>query len=84
MVETRVAPRFRVRKPATVERWGSKFACTIRDISITGAAIEFSDLIRSLHIPDKFNLIIPEDGLELSCHVVWRKEYRMGVAFDQD
>jgi PilZ domain-containing protein len=82
MVETRVAPRFRVRKPATVEHWGLKFGCTVCDISITGAALEFSDLIRTLSIPDKFNLIITEDALKLPCRVVWRREYRMGVAFD--
>ncbi|WP_084292908.1 PilZ domain-containing protein [Bradyrhizobium sp. WSM3983] len=82
MVETRVAPRFRVRKPAILEHWGAKFPCTVRDISTTGAALEFSSLIRSLGIPTKFNLVIPEDSLRLPCHVVWQREYRMGVTFD--
>ncbi|MDE2378452.1 PilZ domain-containing protein [Bradyrhizobium sp.] len=82
MVETRAAPRFRLRKSATAEYWGSKFACTICDLSITGAALEFSDLIRSIGVPARFTLVVPEDGLKLPCHVVWQREYRMGVAFD--
>ena len=82
MVETRVAPRFRVKKPATAEYRGLKIACTVCDISITGAALQFFDPVRSLGIPKKFNLVIPEDSLHLSCHVVWQREYRVGIAFD--
>jgi hypothetical protein len=33
-------------------------------------------------IPDRFKLIIQSDGLNRSCHIVWRKERRMGIAFD--
>ena len=82
MVETRVAQRFRVRKPATVEHWGLKVGCTVCDISITGAALEFAEPIRALRIPDKFKLVIPEDALNLLCRVVWRRDYRMGVTFE--
>ncbi len=59
-----------------------KCACTVRDISVTGAALEFEDLIRLLSIPEKFTLILPEDGLKLLCRVVWHSSYRMGVTFD--
>ena len=79
MVETRIAPRVRVMKPAKIDYGGDKYACTIRDISTTGAALDFSDFIR---VPDKFTLIMPGDGLKLPCKVVWRREYRIGVAFD--
>jgi hypothetical protein len=79
MVETRVAPRFRVTKPAKIDHGGDKINCVVRDISATGAAIEISDVVR---IPDFFVLSIPEDRLELACHVVWRTQYRIGVAFD--
>jgi hypothetical protein len=79
MVETRVAPRFRVTKPAKIDHGGDKIDCVVRDISATGAAIEISDVVR---IPDYFVLSIPEDRLKLSCHVVWRTQYRIGVAFD--
>jgi PilZ domain len=79
MVETRIAPRYRVTKPAKIDHGGDKIECVIRDISATGAAIEISNLVR---IPDTFVLIIPEDRLRLNCRVVWRKEFRIGVTFD--
>ena len=80
MVETRIAPRYRLVKAAKIEYGGLKTPCTIRDLSVTGAALEISE--RSEKIPATFNLIIPDDGLKLPCHVVWRTEYRIGVAFD--
>jgi hypothetical protein len=82
MVETRIAPRYRVNKPATVEYRGTRHVCTVRDLSISGAALQFSVLIRSLCIPNKFILIIPEDGLNLPCSIVWHRDFRIGVAFD--
>jgi hypothetical protein len=66
-------------KPAKIEHGGYKIACTVRDLSITGAALEVSD---QRAIPATFALIMPDDGLRLSCHVVWRRDYRIGVAFD--
>jgi len=65
-------------KAAKINYGGDKHPCVIRDISSTGAALEFSDLIR---IPDEFTLIMPEDRLKLSCRVVWRSQYRVGVTF---
>ena len=79
MVETRIAPRFRVAKPAKIDHGGDKINCIIRDISATGAAIEMSDFVR---VPAEFILIVPEDRLKLRCRLVWRKGYRMGVAFE--
>jgi hypothetical protein len=80
MVETRVAPRHRVAKPATIEVGGAKIPCSIFDLSITGAALDVSNLV---HIPTNFTLVVKEDGLRLHCHVVWRRPFRIGVAFDQ-
>jgi hypothetical protein len=80
MVETWVAPRYRVAKPAKIEYDGDKIACIIRDLSVTGAAIEIAD--RATVIPTKFTLIVPEDGLRLPCHLVWRRDFRAGIAFD--
>ena len=79
MVETRVAPRVRVMKAAKINYGGDKHPCVIRDISSTGAALEFSDLIR---IPDEFTLLMPEERLNPSCRVVWRSQYRVGVTFE--
>jgi len=80
MVETRIAPRHRVIKPAEIEHGGDKIPCTVRDLSITGAAVEVSDPTRV--IPEKFILVIPEDGLKLWCRVVRRTNFRIGVEFD--
>ena len=80
MVETRQAARLRVCKPALIERGGDTTRCTIRDISTTGAALQFSDRIDK--IPSVFTLTIPEHNLKLACRVVWRTSFRMGVTFD--
>jgi hypothetical protein len=79
MVETRIATRYRVNKPAKIDHGGDKINCIIRDLSATGAALEISDIAR---VPANFTLIIPEDRLRLQCRLVWRTEYRIGVAFD--
>jgi hypothetical protein len=79
MVETRIAPRYRVMKPAQIEYGGVKIPCTVRDLSITGAALEVS---HPTGIPEKFTLVVPEDGLKLPCHVVRRTDFRIGVAFE--
>lgn len=78
MVETRIAPRYRVLKAANIEQGGNKRPCRIRDISTTGAALELPDLSK---IPDMFMLHVPEDGLRLECRVVWRRDFRVGVTF---
>ena len=79
MVETRAAPRYRVIKPAQIEYGGDRITCTIRDLSITGAALEVSG---ATVIPEKFTLVVPEDGLKLPCRVVRRTGFRIGVAFE--
>jgi hypothetical protein len=79
VVETRVAPRIRVMKAAKINYGGDKYPCVVRDISSTGAALEFSGLIR---IPDEFTLIMPDERLKLLCRVVWRRDYRVRVRFE--
>jgi hypothetical protein len=79
MVETRIAPRFRVLKSALIEHGGEKISCRVCDLSTAGAALEVFD---STVIPANFTLVVPEDQLKLSCRVVRRKGFRIGVAFD--
>jgi hypothetical protein len=80
MVETRIAPRFRVSKAATIEVvGGGQINCVVRNLSVTGAAIELSD---PRGIPDSFLLVMLDDGLRLPCRIVRRGGYLIGVAFD--
>ena len=79
MVENRIAARHRVMKVAKIEFGATAIDCTVRDLSLTGAAIEVPN---QTGIPERFTLVMTEDGLRLPCQVVWRKEFRIGVAFD--
>jgi hypothetical protein len=79
MGEHRVAPRHRVLKAATIEFGGGAIDCTIRNMSNTGAAL---DVTSPVGIPQQFILVLPADGLHMPCHVVWRKQKRIGVTFD--
>lgn len=83
MLEGRIAPRHRVNKHAKINYGGDKYPCIVRDISATGAALEFSDLATQILLKAKtFTLEIPDDRLKLSCQIVWQRGYRMGVTFD--
>jgi len=78
MVEFRSALRHRVLKPGTIEFGGGAVNCLVRNLSATGAALEISSQVG---VPETFVLRVPGDGLQLHCDVVWRKQYRIGVAF---
>jgi hypothetical protein len=78
MVETRCAPRYRVLKPATIGSGKNAINCIVRDLSTSGASIEVESQI---NIPESFVIFVTEDDLHLSCRVVWRKDYRIGVSF---
>jgi hypothetical protein len=80
MDERRTSPRHRVLKAGTIEFSGSKIDCVIRNISDTGAAIEVKTPI---WFPDAFVLGVPSDGSARRCHIIWREDKRIGVAFDE-
>jgi hypothetical protein len=66
-------------KAGTIEFGGGAIDCTIRNLSNTGAAL---DVASQVGIPEKFTLVLPGDGLHFPCRIVWRRERRIGVAFD--
>ena len=70
MVETRIAPRLRADKRAIAEYGGDKYPCIVRDLSATGAAIEFPDSVNVIPFAKAFNLIMQDDGLVLACRIV--------------
>ncbi|MBN8986689.1 MAG: PilZ domain-containing protein [Rhizobiales bacterium] len=79
MDEPRIAPRHRTLKAGTIEFGGGGIDCTVRNLSETGAALE---VVTPLFIPDRFTLFVPSKQLKRPCRIVWRKERRIGVAFD--
>ena len=70
MDEKRTAPRHKKLKAGTID---------VRNMSEIGAAL---DVVTPLFIPDRFTLHVPSENLKRPCHIVWRKEKRIGVAFD--
>ena len=62
-----------------IEFAGRTTNCLIRNISISGAAL---DVTNPHDIPERFNLVFRSDGTHIPCHVIWRQEDRVGVAFD--
>jgi hypothetical protein len=78
MEEHRIASRQRVLKAGTIEFGGGAISCTVRNISAAGASLEVASPVG---IPAQFTLVT--NGNHLPCRVIWRKEKRIGVAFDQ-
>jgi hypothetical protein len=78
MEERRAKPRQRVLKAGTIEFDGGRVDCTIRNISPIGAAL---DVASPMGIPHEITLNILSRHERQNCHIVWRKERRIGVAF---
>jgi hypothetical protein len=79
MDENRRAIRRRVFKGGTIEFDRAAFSCAVRNLSEAGAAL---DVPHALAIPHEFTLIMETDQSR-HCRVIWRKENRLGVAFEQ-
>jgi PilZ domain len=77
--ENRIAARHRVLKGGRILFGGGSIDCTVRNISETGAALEVTS---PLGIPTEFTL--ETDGNKRPCRVVWRKEKRIGIAFEKE
>jgi hypothetical protein len=78
-IEKRTARRFKVLKGATVAFGGNGIACTVRNLSSSGAAI---DLASAVSLPPSFMLVIEADQFIRRCHPVWSNDRRVGIAFD--
>jgi PilZ domain len=79
MTERRLSPRRKVLKGARIAFAGEGIACTVRNLSETGAGI---DVPNALGLPPSFMLVIDRDGFMRRCHPVWCNGKRVGVAFD--
>lgn len=72
-------PRYKVLKGATIAFDGNGVACTVRNLSSKGAALEFATPVG---LPPSFMLVIETDQFIRRCHPVWSNDRRIGVAFD--
>jgi hypothetical protein len=76
----RIAPRRRILKAGSIQLGGGgTIDCIVRNLSKTGAAL---DVVSPLFIPTRFTLVIQTEQLERPCRIIWRKERRIGIAFD--
>jgi hypothetical protein len=78
MIEKRAAQRLRVLKGGTVAIDGGRVACTVRNMSSTGAAVEFAQRV---DLPPTFTLVIERDRFARRCRPVWSNRRRAGMAF---
>ena len=62
-----------------IEFDGVGIKCTVKNLSDTGAALQ---IVTPLYIPDRFTLSVPSDQFKRRCHIIWRKEKLIGIAFD--
>ena len=78
-IEKRTVPRHKVFKGGTIAFDGNDLACTVRNLSSKGAAV---DLASMASLPPSFMLVIERDQFIRRCHPVWSNDRRIGVAFD--
>ena len=77
-MERRATPRQRVFKAGSIEFDGGGVDCTIRNMSPAGAGL---DVASPAGIPHEVTLNILACHLRRRCHIIWRKERRIGVRF---
>ncbi|MEQ8479549.1 MAG: PilZ domain-containing protein [Hoeflea sp.] len=77
------APRMRVLKGAhaAFNQEFSAIPCTVRDLSETGAKLEFEG---GWFVPEQFTLHVDVDGYKVECRRLWHRGRFCGVAFIGD
>ena len=78
-MERRAIPRKPVLMSGAIQFAGGAINCLVSNMTISGAAL---DVTNPRDIPERFNLVFKADGTQIPCHVIWRQEERIGVAFD--
>ena len=79
MEERRKHPRTEIDEPAYVSSGGSVMSCTVRNISVEGAAI---DVENPAFVPPHFRLVMANDSSVRECRIAWIQKNRIGVTFD--
>ena len=78
MEEKRKYPRTEINEPAYVSSGGSVMRCTVRNISVEGAAI---DVENPAFVPQRFRLVMAHDSSVRECQIAWIQQNRIGVSF---
>jgi hypothetical protein len=80
-IERRKAQRRRVLKCGIIafNRAGG-ISCVVRNLSPEGACLV---VVNPIGIPDRFTLAVATDNLQLPCRVIWRRDDRIGIAFER-
>jgi PilZ domain len=78
MEERRKHPRSEINQPAYVSSGGSVMSCTVRNISLEGAAI---DVRNPAFVPSRFLLVMANDSSVRDCRIAWIQGNRIGVTF---
>jgi hypothetical protein len=83
MIERRDDIRFDISKPAKIIAADrvAPILCMAKNISGLGGCLELSS---AAELPETFQLI-PDDGnpLGYSCRMIWRRENRIGIKFNE-
>ena len=81
MTDKRSAVRVRsfLRGRVVFNNGQSSMDCVVRDISSTGARLEFSEAVT---IPDRFELYVPQKDTTYRVVLQWRRAGEIGVAIE--
>lgn len=63
---------------AEINGSNSTMNCVVRNVSDTGACVEFNSAVR---LPDEMNLKISRKGRSFLARMIWRQANRVGLAF---
>jgi hypothetical protein len=72
-MERRAIPRKPALMSAAIQFAGSAINCLVREISISGAAL---DTAEPQDTPERFNVVFKADGTHIPCHVILRQAER--------
>ena len=75
--ERRVVRRHAVTTPATITAGRRAFACTVHNLSATGASLSLTSRPRLAK-----NFTLTAAGSTLPCRAVWRRGKQIGIVFD--
>ena len=78
--DRRKHPRVEIDEPAYISVGGFSMRCRLLNVSQQGAALVVPN---PASVPLSFQLMTEKDRVIRGCRVIWTKQNRIGVAFDQ-